>query len=126
MSNSSSENLRLMEEGLLNTCVICMEEYTNKTRKKLRCGHIFCADCINEWYKRKQTCPLCIKRIVDRDLSRAKRTRNVKKYSTYLLKFGVLTSFLIIIIIFTIVPNIRRQIVNDHDNLTYQNLTIGI
>ncbi|CAL5420475.1 unnamed protein product [Camellia sinensis] len=25
----------------------------------LRCKHIFCEDCVSEWFERERTCPLC-------------------------------------------------------------------
>jgi len=49
---SSQETL---ESG--NECVICRDAYV--TPIKLECNHIFCEDCIEEWFKREKTCPIC-------------------------------------------------------------------
>ncbi|XP_075157595.1 uncharacterized protein LOC142230795 isoform X2 [Haematobia irritans] len=38
-------------------CPICHDAYT--TPVVLECGHIFCDDCVNTWFKREQTCPMC-------------------------------------------------------------------
>ena len=55
----------LMESG--DVCAICQEECVDAT--KLRCSHIFCQDCIGEWFDRQpargtaragtKTCPVC-------------------------------------------------------------------
>lgn len=55
----------LMESG--DVCAICQEECVDAT--KLRCSHIFCEDCIGEWFDRQpargtarvgtKTCPVC-------------------------------------------------------------------
>lgn len=39
------------------TCHICLSELKKKVL--LNCGHLFCDDCINEWLKKKYTCPIC-------------------------------------------------------------------
>jgi hypothetical protein len=26
---------------------------------RLSCRHIFCEDCVSEWFERERTCPLC-------------------------------------------------------------------
>ena len=45
----------------MNICVICMKE--NITDGELYitdCKHIFCKECLEDWFKRgNQTCPLC-------------------------------------------------------------------
>lgn len=38
-------------------CVICMDKMTNP--KKLDCGHVFCADCIEEAFAHTAKCPCC-------------------------------------------------------------------
>ncbi|KAK6919140.1 Zinc finger, RING-type [Dillenia turbinata] len=41
-------------------CVICQEEYEDKeTVGALLCAHEFHANCIGEWLRRKNTCPIC-------------------------------------------------------------------
>lgn len=39
------------------TCIICREEM--QAAKKLACGHIFHARCLQSWLKRQLTCPTC-------------------------------------------------------------------
>lgn len=39
------------------TCVLCMDVRTNVSA--IRCGHLFCYDCILDWLKTKNECPVC-------------------------------------------------------------------
>lgn len=42
------------------TCSICLDELKDvKYRRKTRCGHTFCSECIREWLHKKQICPMC-------------------------------------------------------------------
>ncbi len=51
----------------LNTfdCAVCLENVSSRSRRPLRCGHVFCSDCINRWVtsnninSRHSSCPLC-------------------------------------------------------------------
>lgn len=44
----------------LKDCVVCMTEYNNdETLITLPCFHIYHKDCILEWFKTNDTCPLC-------------------------------------------------------------------
>ncbi|CAL9120631.1 unnamed protein product [Musa acuminata var. zebrina] len=38
-------------------CAICQEKMNVPIL--LRCKHIFCEDCVSEWFERERTCPLC-------------------------------------------------------------------
>ncbi|CAH8297773.1 unnamed protein product [Eruca vesicaria subsp. sativa] len=41
-------------------CCICQEEYTEgEDMGKLECGHEFHSQCIKEWLKQKNLCPIC-------------------------------------------------------------------
>ena len=41
-------------------CPICLEDLKDmKYRRKTKCGHIFCSECLREWLHKKQVCPLC-------------------------------------------------------------------
>lgn len=42
-------------------CTICFSKY--KDPAKLKCEHIFCYECINNWIKVKLECPICRQRI---------------------------------------------------------------
>ncbi|XP_037955386.1 E3 ubiquitin-protein ligase RNFT1-like [Teleopsis dalmanni] len=44
-------------ESAGSICPICHDNYNNPIA--LECGHIFCDDCVNTWFKREQTCPMC-------------------------------------------------------------------
>jgi hypothetical protein len=39
-------------------CVICMDKI-EKEKILDKCGHSFCTDCIEGYFKEKQTCPIC-------------------------------------------------------------------
>ncbi len=54
----SDEEEREEEEEI--TCTICMVEIINGDRiGVLSCEHLFHADCLKEWIKRRNVCPLC-------------------------------------------------------------------
>eukprot|EP00897_Mesotaenium_endlicherianum_P006172 jgi/Mesen1/5583/ME000281S04638 len=38
-------------------CAICQEKMHAPV--SLRCRHVFCEDCVSEWFERERTCPLC-------------------------------------------------------------------
>ncbi|KAG8377153.1 hypothetical protein BUALT_Bualt09G0138900 [Buddleja alternifolia] len=38
-------------------CAICQEKMHAPVL--LRCKHVFCEDCVSEWFERERTCPLC-------------------------------------------------------------------
>ncbi|KAI4306582.1 hypothetical protein L6164_029845 [Bauhinia variegata] len=38
-------------------CAICQEKMHSPIL--LRCKHIFCEECVSEWFERERTCPLC-------------------------------------------------------------------
>jgi hypothetical protein len=44
-------------------CPICLNNINNTELCKTNCNHNFCLDCLQEWFKKKQTCPNCRKRI---------------------------------------------------------------
>nr|XP_043617088.1 uncharacterized protein LOC122588931 [Erigeron canadensis] len=46
---------QVLEAGDL--CAICQEKM--QAPVLLRCKHIFCEDCVSEWFERERTCPLC-------------------------------------------------------------------
>ena len=53
------------EENGDNICIICLAEYDNKYHilKKLKCKHTLCENCFNKWYKIKESCPICRKKL---------------------------------------------------------------
>ena len=45
-------------------CVICLGEYeVGDDLRKLRCGHQYHIECVDEWLKRNSTCPLCVRNL---------------------------------------------------------------
>ena len=43
-----------------NDCAVCLEEFKNGNNvTKLKCGHLFCSDCIEKWLSNSITCPCC-------------------------------------------------------------------
>ncbi|XXG42863.1 hypothetical protein AAC387_Pa01g3036 [Persea americana] len=47
-------------------CAICQEKMHAPIL--LRCKHIFCEDCVSEWFERERTCPLCRALVKQADL----------------------------------------------------------
>ena len=53
-----ADDASAMASKLDENCVICMDR-VNKP-KKLKCGHIFCTDCIDSYFSScKKVCPTC-------------------------------------------------------------------
>ncbi|KAH8294618.1 hypothetical protein KR018_000430 [Drosophila ironensis] len=44
-------------------CPICHDAFTSPI--VLECGHIFCDECVQTWFKREQTCPMCRAKVSD-------------------------------------------------------------
>lgn len=43
-----------------NECMICMSDFQLKEKLKIMpCTHFFHTDCIREWFKNNDTCPIC-------------------------------------------------------------------
>ncbi|XP_061194321.1 protein mono-ADP-ribosyltransferase PARP14-like [Saccostrea echinata] len=45
-------------EKSLDTCVICLEPHTKPVELNL-CHHVFCEECIGDFFSRKTACPVC-------------------------------------------------------------------
>eukprot|EP00984_Skeletonema_dohrnii_P000062 scaffold19_cov95-Skeletonema_dohrnii-CCMP3373.AAC.3 len=55
----SSEDKHVQDEGV-DTCSICILDLKDRERiADLNCNHYFHADCLSEWIKKKNSCPLC-------------------------------------------------------------------
>jgi len=53
-------SVELEVDNRSDDCVICFDDYEiNKTARRLRCGHVFHKNCIDEWFTRSSVCPLC-------------------------------------------------------------------
>ncbi|XP_001358810.4 uncharacterized protein [Drosophila pseudoobscura] len=46
-----------------SVCPICHDTFN--TPIILECGHIFCDECVQTWFKREQTCPMCRAKVSD-------------------------------------------------------------
>ncbi|XP_034923176.1 uncharacterized protein [Populus alba] len=44
-------------------CVVCTEELTFDKAAQMPCSHVYHRDCISQWFKTKDICPLCRYRI---------------------------------------------------------------
>ncbi len=44
-----------------NECIICLEPFLKKDKLSIinKCGHYYHAKCLDLWFKRKESCPLC-------------------------------------------------------------------
>ena len=42
-------------------CSVCLEEMKKgeEVCELKRCGHVFHNECVNEWFKTKNSCPVC-------------------------------------------------------------------
>ncbi|CAF0825560.1 unnamed protein product [Adineta steineri] len=64
LSNNDIEHMPTMTYRKSKTkddkCAICLSEYKNdETVKRLRCEHLFHAECIDPWLKTSSQCPIC-------------------------------------------------------------------
>ncbi|KAM8707253.1 hypothetical protein ACLKA7_011362 [Drosophila subpalustris] len=50
-------------EAAGSVCPICHDSYSSPII--LECGHIFCDECVQTWFKREQTCPMCRAKVSD-------------------------------------------------------------
>lgn len=49
----------IVTESPPGDCAICFDPLKGKPIRKTRCGHAFCTECFEAWYKIKPKCPLC-------------------------------------------------------------------
>ena len=65
--NSSSPPIafELVSESYTEMCIICLERFAvEDTVRKLKCGHVFHKNCIDEWFVSHRSCCLCKKNII--------------------------------------------------------------
>tara|TARA_Y100000816_G_scaffold291173_1_gene281722 strand:+ start:956 stop:1750 length:795 start_codon:yes stop_codon:yes gene_type:complete len=82
-STNTNERSISTREDNREKCAICLDVLTSGTLRNittLRCNHNFHKNCIDRWKIRKNTCPVCRKRI--RTNSRTNRS-NHSSYSPY-------------------------------------------
>ena len=51
----------IVEKKLIGyECLICLEEYDEGQQLTvIKCGHLYHKPCLDTWFLKKQTCPLC-------------------------------------------------------------------
>lgn len=66
---ATSREVPLSFNGTLHNCSICLEELVGSLKvMKTSCGHSFHEKCLQEWFKKDHTCPICrAHSISDRD-----------------------------------------------------------
>ena len=48
-----------MEED--TKCPICLEDFNKgSTFRKVKCNHLFCEDCLEDWLEENKKCPVCM------------------------------------------------------------------
>ena len=59
--NNADDNEKRIENNNDNICIICLCQYDNNTHKvkTLKCNHTLCENCFDQWYKVKESCPIC-------------------------------------------------------------------
>ena len=117
-------------------CSICF----NLIKKEiiLNCNHYFCDNCIKEWVKRSNLCPMCRTQInfylfpeliaIVNNRKRFSQIQNTQTQNTRIqntriqnnLKIRILLYFLTFLLLFYILLKIFEQKMNDNDkNLNY-------
>lgn len=65
LKNVSIESIDTLNNEI--SCAICLNDYTDYDELieviLLKCNHYYCRECIEEWYKSKNECPLCRKKL---------------------------------------------------------------
>ncbi len=44
---------------LSKTCVVCLDEISHGSQRRLSCKHVFHTKCILTWFETSDECPLC-------------------------------------------------------------------
>jgi hypothetical protein len=58
--DSSNKSVKATKENILETCYICVVNYTEEEMiTELDCKHNCHTQCLNEWVKYKTECPIC-------------------------------------------------------------------
>ncbi len=53
-------NMEDLEPGEYKDCSICFEEFNKDSQITITpCNHVYHLNCINQWYHRSHTCPVC-------------------------------------------------------------------
>ena len=96
-----NRNVNLNESGIFSSdCPICLKKLDND-KVYLNCNHYFHKECIMNWKKRNNTCPICRKRI-----EVIKEAFNIKKFFKMILSFII--RLIILIILMTLVIKVFK------------------
>ena len=51
----------IVEKKLIGyECLICLDEFNQGQQLTvIKCGHLYHTPCLNSWFLKKKTCPLC-------------------------------------------------------------------
>lgn len=55
---TNPDSVQNVTENTCATCAICLNDIS-EDKTILQCKHVFCTECIDEWKKKKNTCPYC-------------------------------------------------------------------
>lgn len=56
--NKVSNSITLEED---TKCPICLEDFETGTKfRKVKCTHLFCEECLNDWLEENKKCPVCM------------------------------------------------------------------
>ena len=60
-NNENVESDTKKEKNEDNICIICLCQYDKDYHKvkTLKCNHTLCETCFDQWYKIKESCPVC-------------------------------------------------------------------
>lgn len=59
--NDNITNYKIKKKFNDIECIICLELFTKNDNISIinKCGHYYHAKCLDLWFKRKESCPLC-------------------------------------------------------------------
>ena len=95
MSSPTQEELDGLSDHL---CIICRDENTPDTCKKLSCGHIYHIICLQNWMVRQYCCPTCLTVISSKsknplqDVEKKRYEKNKKKTELFSFLVGCRTN----------------------------------
>ncbi len=120
-----SNNTDNISTTSINSCSICLSQYSDKTKKILNCNHCFHEKCIDGWLTNNNTCPLCRSTITPITLSINKITPtpnniviripnyNQRKFKIRSLKLNIFFKYLFLVLfIITIISHVGACIYN--------------
>lgn len=65
MINQSSKQVKDVKQLKNRTCVICMKDYESRDKiLTTPCSHDYHIDCISDWFRKNNSCPICKFKIV--------------------------------------------------------------